>query len=232
MGDGVVTNGFGLIAADAVKKYLGAMAAEPPGLPIAAQEGRSVQRFFAPRVRPQFVRIGLLDRAAFGSTFDSFVPTVASRRAAFLLALSEINSRSDLLPYTQLRYALRDSQCDDQLSGLRSAVELVQDSFNGSGTAAIISATCSGVTKLAAGVASVNKVPIISASATSAELSSSSDFPSFLRTVPSDALQTRVMVDVLAHHFNYTQVALASTTDSYGIAGASSFFGRSSEKWP
>ena len=89
MGDGVVTNGFGLIAADAVKKYLGAMAAEPPGLPIAAQEGRSVQRFFAPRVRPQFVRIGLLDRAAFGSTFDSL--------SLFMHALLNCSSTVELL---------------------------------------------------------------------------------------------------------------------------------------
>ena len=69
----------------------------------------------------------------------------------------------------------------------------------------------------------VADMPILSSSATAATLSDSTQYPSFARVVPSDNFQTQAMVDLLVHLWGYTRIALVSSTDAYGAAGATSF---------
>ena len=62
-------------------------------------------------------------------------------------------------------------------------------------------------------------IPIISASATSDDLSNTVKFPFFFRTAPPDKYQARVIVDILLQ-FSWKYIALFYSLDSYGIHGA------------
>ena len=127
-----------------------------------------------------------------------------------------------LLPSTQLRFAYSDSKCDSS-SALTSALALTRDAFNGEGVSAIIGAACSGASVIAAQVAAGSRVPMVSPTATSSQLSDGKAYPYYLRAMPTDAFASVVMVDVLRTLFNYTGVALVHSTDSYGGGGGSAF---------
>ena len=147
--------------------------------------------------------------------------------SAFRLALSEINNKTDgiadgLLPDTQLQYALRDSKCDDKW-GILGAVQLTQNTFDQQGVHAIVGAACSSASLSAAFLGARNKVPQISYSSTSGELSDGAQYPFFARTVPSDAYQAFALANLIRFQFGYTMVATVATTDSYGQAGINAF---------
>eukprot|EP00966_Prymnesium_polylepis_P271256 6267342-Prymnesium_polylepis.1 len=158
---------------------------------------------------------------------DGFVTTDASTRRSIIQASDEINNKSDgvfdyLLPRTTLRIAFRDSQCDST-PGLLSAVYLTHQAFGGEGVSAIVGAACSGASTAATRFAGAFKVPMVSPSATSPTLSNGKEFPYFLRVAPSDAFICVAMVDLLQSLWNYTQVALVHSTDSFGSGGAAAF---------
>ncbi len=83
----------------------------------------------------------------------------------------------------------------------------------------IIGPPRSSNTLIAATIASVYTVPLISYYATSVELSDTDRFPFFLRTVPPDTFQAKAIVDILLH-FNWKYIALFYSINSYGIQGA------------
>ena len=130
-------------------------------------------------------------------------------------ALREVNDKSDgvadhLLPNTRIQFAYMDSKCDPSTS-LSTALHLTRNAFNQAGVSAIIGAGCSGASEVAAQVAQAARVPIISPSATSPALSDGKGYPFFLRTIPSGALGSAVMVELLQMLWNYTGVALGTT---------------------
>jgi len=144
---------------------------------------------------------------------------LSSTLGAVIQAVRDINNKTDrvadeLLPRTQLVFAYRDSKCD-ALAGMLGALSLTRDSFSEQGVSAIIGAGCSVASTLAAQVAASSAVPLISPSSTSPELSDSSRYPFFLRTIPSDALQLETMVDILRHLFEYSRIALVYEADDY-----------------
>ena len=155
------------------------------------------------------------------------------RLTAFLLAIDEINNKTDgvadsLLPHTELRFVLRDSR-RDALAALVGALELVGSCSAGAvgsaeGIVAAVGAASSGPSESAAAAFERYRVPQISYSSTSAKLSDGNAFPYFLRTPPSDVFQAEAMVDVLSHRFNYSVVALVSSTDSYGEGLKTAFY--------
>ncbi|XP_057297749.1 G-protein coupled receptor family C group 6 member A-like [Hydractinia symbiolongicarpus] len=63
---------------------------------------------------------------------------------------------------------------------------------------------------------------MISYAATSPVLSSKTDYPDFLRTIPSDTFQVQVIMDLILH-FNWTYVSVISTDNVYGRAGQNHF---------
>ena len=144
------------------------------------------------------------------------------RMFAFTMALDEINNSSELLPNTPLLWAWRDDD-DDAGTAILGAVELVQQAFDSAGVAAIIGAASSGATMAAAAVAAKFETPLLSYSATSAELSDHAAHPYFLRTAPSDAFQVEGIVGVLVHELGYVRAAIASSLDAYGSAGREAF---------
>eukprot|EP00966_Prymnesium_polylepis_P184222 4269686-Prymnesium_polylepis.1 len=133
-------------------------------------------------------------------------------------ALREINSRNDLLPVTQLRFAYQDSKCDSTYA-LEATLHLTQAAFDGQGVQAIIGAGCSAASVSAAQAASALHVPVISATATTPALSDGEKYPNFFRTIPSDTPLTVAMVDVLQNLLQYSTVAVAHSTDEYDGAG-------------
>jgi len=150
-----------------------------------------------------------------------------SPRVGVYQAIREINNKSDgvadhLIPKTQLLIAFRESKCDATTS-LTTSLQLTRESFGGEGVNVIIGAGCSGASESAAVVASGSGVPIISPSASSPTLSDGRLYPLFLRTCPSDASTATGMVDVLLNLFKYSSVALVSSSDAYGVGGASAF---------
>ena len=68
-------------------------------------------------------------------------------------------------------------------------------------------------------IGGLSRVPVVSYTATSDELSNAERFPYFLRTVPPDKFQVGAIVDILLH-FNWKYVALFYSIDTYGIHGA------------
>ena len=89
-------------------------------------------------------------------------------------------------------------------------------------TVAVVGAAYSGVSMAVSNLCGLFYVPLVSYASTSRLLSSKVRFRYFLRTVPSDMLQARVMADLVrAMNWNFV-IALASDTE-YGRSGIEAF---------
>ena len=149
--------------------------------------------------------------------------TSRSRRmAAFVMAVEEINNRTDLLPHTNLSFAVKDSKCSKGYA-LVGAHELVSEAFGGAGVSALVGAACSSASASAASYANLYSVPQVSPSSTSATLSDSVTYPYFARVAPSDALQSFALADLVEHQLGVSRVACVHSDDVYGAAGMASF---------
>ena len=163
------------------------------------------------------VRLGVL-MPVFGTKAAGYPRLPWSPLDSVYQAFREINNKSDgvadhLLPGTKLAFSLRDSKCDAR-AGLSGVLSLMRDGFGGLGVSAIVGADCSGPTLSAAQVAAVSNVPIVSGGATTPELSDGLTYPTFFRTIPTSAMEAQGLIDILAELFNYTHVALVSSTDA------------------
>ncbi|XP_027135797.1 extracellular calcium-sensing receptor-like [Larimichthys crocea] len=146
-------------------------------------------------------------------------------------AIEEINKNSNLLPNMTLGYSLYDN-CGALVVGFGSALSLVsgrEEHFllqqNCSGTPpvlGIVGDSYSTFTIATSNVLGLYKMPIVSYYATCSCLSDRQRFPSFFRTIPSDAFQVRAMIQILKH-FGWTWVGLVVTDDDYGLHVAQSF---------
>ncbi|XP_063349972.1 extracellular calcium-sensing receptor-like [Pelmatolapia mariae] len=146
-------------------------------------------------------------------------------------AIDEINRNSDLLPNVTLGYTLYDS-CQELGIGFRAALSLA----NSQEEKIILNDTCSGNPPVIgivgdpsstpsiaiSNVLGLYRVPMVSYFATCSCLSDHQKYPSFFRTIPSDAFQVRAMIQILKH-FGWTWVGLLVTDDDYGLHAARSF---------
>ncbi|XP_066566353.1 olfactory receptor CU1 [Amia ocellicauda] len=147
-----------------------------------------------------------------------------------VFAIEEINSNTSLLPGVTLGYKIADS-CDNIHNGLRGALSLVNgrddEAFSpqchrSSPLPAIIGLASSSPTRAVAHTVGPFSIPLISYFATCACLNNKQEFPSFLRTVPSDLFQVRGLVQ-LVNHFGWTWVGAIATDDDYGLYGIQAF---------
>ncbi|XP_034024144.1 LOW QUALITY PROTEIN: extracellular calcium-sensing receptor-like [Thalassophryne amazonica] len=146
-------------------------------------------------------------------------------------AIDEINRNSNLLPNVTLGYNLYDN-CQTIEIGIRAALSLAsgQDKqfiFNETcvGTPpvfGIVGDTSSTRTIAISSVLGLYRVPMVSYFATCSCLSDRKKFPSFFRTIPSDAFQVRAIIKILKH-FGWTWVGLLVDDDDYGLQAARSF---------
>uniref|UniRef100_A0A3B3D873 Olfactory receptor C family, x3 n=1 Tax=Oryzias melastigma TaxID=30732 RepID=A0A3B3D873_ORYME len=154
-------------------------------------------------------------------------------------AIKEINKRSDFLSNITLGFHIRDS-CDDIPVSLRATLQLVNgqpesnlptESIRGNlsietttnlGCAAvdrrvssvIIGDAGSGVSMALLRSLGSFHIPLVSYFASCSCLSSQREFPTFMRTMPSDAFQIRALVQ-LVRYFGWTWVGLIGVESDY-----------------
>ncbi|XP_074496736.1 extracellular calcium-sensing receptor-like [Sebastes fasciatus] len=146
-------------------------------------------------------------------------------------AIDEINRNSNLLPNLTLGYSLYDN-CNNLGIGFRAALSLA----SGQDEQFILDKTCVGTPSVLgivgesssrrsiaiSAVLGLYRVPMVSYFATCSCLSDRQKFPSFFRTIPSDAFQVRAMIQII-RRFGWTWTGLLVSDDDYGLHAARSF---------
>ncbi|XP_050991311.1 extracellular calcium-sensing receptor-like [Labeo rohita] len=144
--------------------------------------------------------------------------------------IDEINKNPNLLPNITLGYHLYDN-CVMLGMAFRAAISLAsgtEESFpnlNCTGPPPVIGIVGDSSSTVSIAISSILglfRVPIVSHYATCSCLSNRKKYPSFFRTIPSDAFQVRAMVQILKY-FGWTWVGLIYSDDDYGINAAQSF---------
>ncbi|XP_055030586.2 extracellular calcium-sensing receptor-like [Misgurnus anguillicaudatus] len=147
-----------------------------------------------------------------------------------IFAIDEINRNPNFLPNITLGYHLYDN-CVMLGMAFRAAIALVsgtQRSFfnlNCTGPPPVIGIVGDSNSTPSIAISSVLglfRVPIVSYFATCSCLSDRKKYPSFFRTIPSDAFQVQAMIKIL-RYFGWTWVGLLYSDDDYGIYAAQSF---------
>ncbi|XP_058846304.1 extracellular calcium-sensing receptor-like isoform X1 [Acipenser ruthenus] len=142
-----------------------------------------------------------------------------------IFAIKEINKRQDFLPNVTLGYRIMDS-CDHTATSLKSALILV----NGHDETTSNNYSCAGAGRLASPVIigdagsarsaavlrtiGVFSVPLVSYFSSCSCLSDKREFPTFMRTIPSDTFQIKAIVK-LVKHFKWNWVGAIGTNTDY-----------------
>ncbi|XP_071396835.1 extracellular calcium-sensing receptor-like [Centroberyx affinis] len=146
-------------------------------------------------------------------------------------AIDEINRNSNLLPNVTLGYSLYDNcatlgvafRASLSLASGREEQFLLDETCLGSPPVlGIVGDSYSTFSIAMSSVLGLYKVPIVSYFATCSCLSDRQRFPSFFRTIPSDAFQVRAMLQILKR-FGWTWAGLLVSDDDYGLHAARSF---------
>ncbi|XP_071352708.1 extracellular calcium-sensing receptor-like [Trachinotus anak] len=146
-------------------------------------------------------------------------------------AIEEINRNSNLLPNVTLGYSVYDN-CNKLVIGFRAAMSLA----SGQEEQVTLHETCVGTPPVIgivgdssstrsiaiSTVLGLYRVPMVSYFSTCSCLSDRQKFPSFFRTIPSDAFQVRAMIQILKR-FGWTWAGLLISDDDYGLHAARSF---------
>ncbi|XP_066566533.1 extracellular calcium-sensing receptor-like isoform X2 [Amia ocellicauda] len=145
-------------------------------------------------------------------------------------AIEEINRDPALLPNITLGYRLYDN-CVDLAGAFRAATALISGVGN-----TITDYSCTGtppVLGIVGDPGSTNSisisrmlglfhVPLVSYYATCSCLSNRKEFPSFFRTIPSDAFQVKAMIKIIKH-YGWTWVGAIVSEEDYGQFALKSF---------
>ncbi|XP_051778231.1 extracellular calcium-sensing receptor-like [Erpetoichthys calabaricus] len=154
---------------------------------------------------------------------EGFDVSVFQTAQTMAFAIEEINKDSTLLPNLTLGYRLYDN-CVKLPLALRAATTLI-----GGMEDVIINYDCEGLPPVVAIVGdpvsthsiAISRMlglfgmPLVSFYATCSCLSNKQEFPSFFRTIPSDAFQVKVIVEIIKH-YGWTWVGIIASEDDYG----------------
>ncbi|KAM6932229.1 extracellular calcium-sensing receptor-like [Lycodopsis pacificus] len=164
-------------------------------------------------------------------TCQRFVTAGFRYAMTMAFAIDEINKNSYLLPNVTLGYSLYDN-CGTLVIGFRAALSLasgreeqfiLDDACVGTPPVLGVVGDSSSTRSIAIStVLGLYRVPMVSYFATCSCLSDRQKFPSFFRTIPSDAFQVRAMIQIL-RHFGWTWTGLLVSDDDYGLHAAHSF---------
>ncbi|XP_075433983.1 extracellular calcium-sensing receptor-like [Ascaphus truei] len=155
-----------------------------------------------------------------------FYSEVYQQFQATRFTVEEINRRQDLLPNITLGFQIYDSCCILQKE-LDGTLKIITGRNQGIPNfscrekpplAAIIGHSISTFSILMAHILGLYRYPQISHYSTSSLLSDQMQFPSFFRTVPSDAFQSQGLAQLVLH-FGWTWVGLVALGDDYGQQG-------------
>ncbi|XP_062046339.1 taste receptor type 1 member 1 [Lepus europaeus] len=147
---------------------------------------------------------------------------------AIRFGIEEINNSTTLLPNVTLGYELYDV-CSDSanvyatlrvLSRLGTDHVEIQENlqYHSPRVVAVIGPDNTRHATTAAALLGPFLVPLISYEASSTMLSVRRQYPSFLRTIPSDKHQVEIMVEII-QSFQWVWISLVSSDDSYGLRG-------------
>ncbi|XP_040902371.1 extracellular calcium-sensing receptor-like [Toxotes jaculatrix] len=162
---------------------------------------------------------------------QGFDPPGFRHAMTMAFAIDEINKNSNLLPNVTLGYSLYDN-CATLVIGFSAALSLASgrdEQFllreNCLGTppvVGIVGDSFSTFSIATSDVIGLFRLPMVSYFATCSCLSDRQRFPSFFRTIPSDAFQVRAMIQILKR-FGWTWAGLLVSDDDYGLNVARSF---------
>uniref|UniRef100_A0A3B3BWA9 Olfactory receptor C family, w1 n=1 Tax=Oryzias melastigma TaxID=30732 RepID=A0A3B3BWA9_ORYME len=152
-----------------------------------------------------------------------------------IFAIEEINRVGALLPNFTLGYKIYDS-CSTPHQALKAAMELMGGEESGSefegetlspdachgAVPVVIGDGGSTQSLVVARFLGVFQVPQVSYFSSCACLSDKKEFPSFLRTMPSDFFQVGALAQ-LVKHFGWIWVGIVAGDDAYGRGGAKIF---------
>ncbi|KAM9316511.1 extracellular calcium-sensing receptor-like [Gastrophryne carolinensis] len=138
-----------------------------------------------------------------------------------IFTTEEINRSDKLLPNVSLGYRIYDA-CYTHFQATRAALSLITgdaDEYFPCDQLPLVLAIVGGcwstqsiaVTR----VAGLFSIPVISYFSTCACLSNKWEYPTFLRTIPSDLFQSRALA-LLVHHFKWTWIGLVMEDNDYG----------------
>ncbi|XP_056621609.1 extracellular calcium-sensing receptor-like [Triplophysa dalaica] len=162
---------------------------------------------------------------------EEFYMSSFQQAQTMVFAIDEINKNQNLLPNITLGYNLYDN-CLKLVVAFRAATSLIsgtEESLPSSHKCigpppvlAIVGDPGSTHSIAVSSVLGLFRVPMVSYYATCTCLSDREKYPSFFRTIPSDAFQVRAMMQIL-RHFGWTWVGVIYSDDDYGIYAAQSF---------
>ncbi|MEE6501095.1 hypothetical protein FKM82_004061 [Ascaphus truei] len=145
-----------------------------------------------------------------------------------IFTIEEINRNNKLLPNVTLGYRIHDT-CNAISQSERAAISMT----TGTGkrvynceqlplVPVIIGDSMSTQSLAVATLMGVFKIPMISYFSTCPCLSNKHDYPTFLRTLPSDFFQSRALAQ-LVNHFKWTWIGIIAEDTDYGQNAASIF---------
>uniref|UniRef100_A0A8C2WKM4 G-protein coupled receptors family 3 profile domain-containing protein n=1 Tax=Cyclopterus lumpus TaxID=8103 RepID=A0A8C2WKM4_CYCLU len=146
-------------------------------------------------------------------------------------AIDEINKNPNLLPNVTLGYSLYDN-CATLVIGFSAALLLAsgqeeqfllqEECLGTPPVLGIVGDSFSTFSIATSDVLGLFNLPIVSYYATCSCLSDRQRFPSFFRTIPSDAFQVRAMIKILKR-FGWTWAGLLVSDDDYGLHVSQTF---------
>lgn len=142
---------------------------------------------------------------------------------AMIFAIDEANNSSSVLPGISLGFDILD-YCSKDVIALEEAPNFFPSCSKApsSPIAGVIGPYSSSVALQVSNLLGLFKVPHISYGATSPVLSDKQRFKYFARTVPSDEMRSRALVDLLLHNDTH-YVSVVYSDDEFGREGKKSF---------
>ncbi|XP_072000229.1 extracellular calcium-sensing receptor-like [Engystomops pustulosus] len=138
-----------------------------------------------------------------------------------IFATEEINQNAKLLPNFTLGYRIHDA-CYTHFQATRAALSLVTGTSDESHSCvrfpsalAIIGGGWSTQSIAISRLVALYNIPMVSYFSTCACLSNKYEYPTFLRTIPSDLFQSQALAQ-LVHYFNWTWIGLITEDNDYG----------------
>uniref|UniRef100_A0A3Q0RW87 Olfactory receptor C family, x1 n=1 Tax=Amphilophus citrinellus TaxID=61819 RepID=A0A3Q0RW87_AMPCI len=138
-------------------------------------------------------------------------------------AINEINDRSDLLPNLELGFHIHDS-CDDIPVSLKASLldktvknngsNLGCDAVHRTVSSVIIGDAGSGVSMALLRSLGSFHIPLVSYFASCSCLSNQREFPTFMRTMPSDTFQIKALARLVSY-FGWTWVGVIGVESDY-----------------
>ncbi|XP_077050158.1 extracellular calcium-sensing receptor-like isoform X1 [Siphateles boraxobius] len=162
---------------------------------------------------------------------ELFYMTSFQQALTMVFAINEINNNPNLLPNITLGYQIYDN-CLRLGVAFRGATALISGTeetvsdLNCKGPPPVIGIIGDPGSTHSIAISSVLglfRLPMVSYYATCSCLSDRKKYPSFFRTIPSDAFQVWAMIQIL-RHFGWTWVGLLYSDDDYGINAGQSFY--------